>query len=154
RNGRTAPASGRFALYQTSSGRADLDTDLSFPGEARAGLSAGFLLPFRLPGLAAGLRAVGRERVRERDAVALALARPGAEPLVLLSDAQTGLLVHPRQETATALGPLPEENDYEDYRAVDGVQVPFTVRWSRADYQVSYHVASVRHGVEPPAKAG
>jgi hypothetical protein len=48
------------------------------------------------------------------------------------------------------LGPLPERFDIGDYRAVDGLMVPFFVRWSRRDYQVTFTFRRVRH--EPPAE--
>ena len=35
--------------------------------------------------------------------------------------------------TETKLGPDPEETDYEDYREVDGVWLPFTVKISYLD---------------------
>jgi hypothetical protein len=34
--------------------------------------------------------------------------------------------------TTTILAPLPEQVDFEDYRDVDGVNLPFTIRSSNA----------------------
>jgi hypothetical protein len=43
-------------------------------------------------------------------------------------DRETGLLLRRNISTGTPLGPLPEQIDYSDYRDVNGVKVPFTVR--------------------------
>jgi hypothetical protein len=45
-------------------------------------------------------------------------------------DRETGLLLRRSVSTGTPLGPLPEQIDYSDYRDVNGVKVPFTVRHS------------------------
>jgi hypothetical protein len=51
----------------------------------------------------------------------------------LFFDEQTGLLVRRLVLSPTALGPLPEQTDYEDYRSVDGVKVAFVVRRTTTD---------------------
>ena len=56
----------------------------------------------------------------------------------LYFDVKSGLLVRRRHEVRTPLGVLPSEYDYEDYRAVDNLQVPFKMTWSRADYKVTH----------------
>ena len=48
-------------------------------------------------------------------------------------DKETGLLLRKYVLTNTVLLPIPEQIDYEDYRDVDGVKVPFTVRISAID---------------------
>ena len=45
----------------------------------------------------------------------------------LYFDAQTGLLVRRITSTTTVVGLIPEQVDYEDYRDVDGMKVPFTI---------------------------
>ncbi len=44
-------------------------------------------------------------------------------------DRQTGLLLRRSIATGTPFGPLPEQIDYSDYRDVNGVKVPFGVRY-------------------------
>ena len=48
-------------------------------------------------------------------------------------DAETGLLRRRTTITHTAALPLPEQIDFEDYRDVDGVKVPFIIRSSVID---------------------
>src|SRR6185295_10591174 len=51
----------------------------------------------------------------------------------LYFDALTGLLVRRVTSTPTMVGLIPEEVDYEDYRDVDGMKVPFTIRLYSVD---------------------
>ncbi len=46
----------------------------------------------------------------------------------LFFDRESGLLLRRTVATRTGLGELPEQIDYSDYREVDGVKMPFTVR--------------------------
>lgn len=48
-------------------------------------------------------------------------------------DAQTGLLLRKITINRTMLMPFPDQLDFEDYRDVDGVKVPFTIRYSGID---------------------
>ena len=51
----------------------------------------------------------------------------------LYFDAQSGLLVRRLTVLRTALGGLPQQYDYSDYREVDGVKVPFVTKISNAE---------------------
>jgi photosynthetic reaction center cytochrome c subunit len=51
----------------------------------------------------------------------------------LFFDAQSGLLVRRITSTTTIVGLIPEQVDYEDYRDVDGMKVPFTIRVTSID---------------------
>ena len=46
----------------------------------------------------------------------------------LYFDAETGLLLRRANGTQTPIGLIPQEVNFEDYRDVDGVKVPFTIR--------------------------
>lgn len=48
-------------------------------------------------------------------------------------DSQTGLLLRKMTLRKTMLMSFPEQVDFEDYRDVDGVKVPFTIRYSAID---------------------
>lgn len=43
-------------------------------------------------------------------------------------DTQTGLLIRSQILKDTLIGWIREQTDYEDYKDVDGVKVPFTIR--------------------------
>ncbi|MEP6819126.1 MAG: c-type cytochrome [bacterium] len=51
----------------------------------------------------------------------------------LYFDALTGLLVRRITTMPTVVGLIPEQIDYEDYRDVDGLKMPFTIRISAVD---------------------
>jgi zinc protease len=51
----------------------------------------------------------------------------------LFFDTQTGLLLRRISYMATLIGLIPEQTDFEDYRDVDGVKFPFTIRVSSID---------------------
>jgi zinc protease len=48
-------------------------------------------------------------------------------------DAQTGLMLRKITLRKTVLMPFPEQVDFEDYRDVDGVKLPFVIRYSAID---------------------
>ncbi len=95
---------------------AKLDADLRFPLHVKQLFTAFAVRP--------------SEKVDGRDAVLLVARNEGQPPLDLYFDAQTGLLLREERYADTALGYLPTQIDYADYRAVDGVQVAF--RWTLA----------------------
>lgn len=52
----------------------------------------------------------------------------------LYFDTKSGLLLRRALELDTPLGRLPEQTDFEDYRAVEGVMIPFTIISSRPPF--------------------
>lgn len=51
----------------------------------------------------------------------------------LYFDAQSGLLLRRVTSTPTVVGLIPEQVDYSDYRDVDGLKLPFTIRITSID---------------------
>ena len=78
----------------------------------------------------ANLQVVGVERVGDRDAYVATAKTDTITTLTLYFDVVTGLLRREATTTETVLLPLQEQVDYDDYRDVDGVQLPFLVRTS------------------------
>jgi len=68
------------------------------------------------------------ERVRDRDAYVVAGFPANDMPERLYFDTETGLLVRKWTATPTVLGEYSIQTDYEDYREVDGLQIPYLVR--------------------------
>ncbi|HEV8147794.1 MAG TPA: photosynthetic reaction center cytochrome c subunit family protein [Bryobacteraceae bacterium] len=80
--------------------------------------------------LPANSRISGIERVGNRDAY-VAVAQLNARTRAMwFFDVANGLLLRERTTTETALVPLQEQTDFEDYRRVDGVMLPFVIRSS------------------------
>jgi hypothetical protein len=78
----------------------------------------------------ADLRVVGLERVDDRDAYVLQGRVDSVTTQRSYFDVVTGLLRREITMTETLLVPLMEQVDYDDYRDVGGVQMPFRVRIS------------------------
>ena len=78
----------------------------------------------------ANLRVVGVERVADHDVYVASAKTSAITTLTLYFDVVTGLIRREVTTTETLLLPLQEQVDYDDYRAVDGVQLPFHVRTS------------------------
>jgi hypothetical protein len=79
------------------------------------------------------LRSGGREKVGDRDAYVVTAARSETETERLSFDVETGLLVRRITYLRTMIGIIPEQWDFEDYRDVEGVKMPFTIRVSSVD---------------------
>ena len=78
----------------------------------------------------ANLRVTGVERVGDRDTYVTTVKLDAITTSTLYFDAVTGLLRRELTTTETMLLPLLEQIDYEDYRDVNGVMLPFRVQTS------------------------
>jgi len=148
-NGRVAPVSDRFELYLSRPSSARLDTPLSHPPEADTEVNASLVKPMLLRTAYRDPHTTGRDRIGDREVVIITATASNGLAHQLWFDASTNLLLRRSDEIATPLGSLPERYDFDDYRRVDGVMVPFVVIWSRADYQVSFVFTDVKHNVPP-----
>ena len=79
------------------------------------------------------LRTIGRDKVGDRDAYVIAANRSDTDIERLYFDVETGLLLRRITYLRTMIGTIPEQFDFEDYRDVDGVKLPFVVRVSSVD---------------------
>jgi len=76
---------------------------------------------------------VGRDKIDGRDVYVIRAATPDKRRERLFFDAERGLLLRRISVTETPIGLIPEETNFEDYRDVDGIKIPFTVRVSAVD---------------------
>ncbi|HEX8747996.1 MAG TPA: c-type cytochrome [Pyrinomonadaceae bacterium] len=89
--------------------------------------------PVQVREASANMKVIGRERLGEREAYVLLWPVDDRRTQKLFFDAQTGLLLRAITYLNTSLAPIPSQVDFEDYRDVDGVKLPFTVRQSSVD---------------------
>ncbi len=81
---------------------------------------------------APGMQLAGVEKIDGREM--WVVVKSSAETTAIYYfDAETGLLRRRRFINHTAVLPLPEQVDFEDYRDVDGVKMPFIIRSSAID---------------------
>jgi len=68
-------------------------------------------------------------------------------PINLYFDDETGLLVRALRFADTAVGRVPTQIDFSDYRAVAGLKVPFAIKTTWTDGQSTIELADVRVNV-------
>jgi photosynthetic reaction center cytochrome c subunit len=75
---------------------------------------------------------VGSTSIEDRDVQVLQGTVPGEPPVKLYFDSSSGLLVRMVHYSESPVGRTPTQIDYEDYREVAGIKVPFrwTVTWT------------------------
>lgn len=74
------------------------------------------------------MRVGRREKIGDRDVVTINARTADNRPEQLFFDAESGLLLRRIEYTPTIIGVIPEQTDFEDYRDVEGVKFPFTVK--------------------------
>ncbi len=95
-----------------------------------AAIDADLHLATHLKGMFTGTRLRGTEKVGDQEAYVLIGEREGKPPIILYFDKQSGLLIRLVRYGDTALGLLPTQIDYADYRDANGVKAPY--RWTLA----------------------
>ena len=81
--------------------------------------------------------------------VYLVLGRSGSNRTErLYFDSASGLLLRRIVLTRTPVGNVPEQTDFEDYRDVDGVKEPFTIRRTTWNSQQTQKFESIQHNVK------
>ncbi|HVG34819.1 MAG TPA: c-type cytochrome [Pyrinomonadaceae bacterium] len=97
-----------------------------------------------------GMTVTGREKVGEREAYVVELKNSDASRTErYFFDTETGLLLRRIVLTNGVLFPIPEQTDFEDYREVDGVKLPFTIRISNIDtfFSSTRTFTEIKHNV-------
>jgi len=90
----------------------------------------------------------GKDKINDRDVYILEAAPPdGDPPEEMYFDVQSGLLVRTISQRHGPEGPSEYQQDYEDYREVDGVKLPFTIRQTNEGTLVIITVAEYHHNV-------
>ena len=107
---------------------------------ARVARQADFFWPFRLKEKYSQLSLTGKERIDDHEVFVVEAVEAGASPPAaghqtarLFFDSKTGLLLRRTILTETPFGLDPEQTDFQDYKQVEGVKVPFTVITSYLD---------------------
>ncbi len=121
-------------------------------------LTSGNLDRWRIEALAAfpaGLKTgwsqwrVGRSAIDDKGVTILQGTNPGSDllPVNLYFDNKTGLLVRWVRWNATPVGPVPTEINYDDYRDVAGVKMPYTWTVSQTYMQMTIKLSEIKPNV-------
>jgi photosynthetic reaction center cytochrome c subunit len=95
-----------------------------------AAIDADLHLATHLGNMFSKMQVRGVEKIDDKDVYEVLGQREGKTPIRLYFDQQSGLLLRLVRFGDTALGWLPTEIDYADYREANGVKVPY--RWTLA----------------------
>jgi photosynthetic reaction center cytochrome c subunit len=114
---------------------------------ARAKRNADIHRALHFKDIYARMRLARMEKVGDRDTYVVFAFPRGDSFEQLQFDAQTGLLLRAVTFEDTALGLLPTQIDYEDYREVDGVKLPFRVKSSTPDRTITIQFDEVKLNV-------
>lgn len=113
----------------------------------RARLDADLYFPLDIQKIFPSLRERPEQKVGDEEAYVVLGIRPAKPPVQLFFSKQSGLLLRMVYFTQTALGRLPQQTDYSDYRDVEGVKVPFRWTVSQPQGQSTVQVAQVQQNV-------
>jgi photosynthetic reaction center cytochrome c subunit len=86
------------------------------------------------------LRMAGRDRIGDLVAVVVLGTTPDKKRERLFFDAESGLLLRRISYLDTMIGVIPQQIDFEDYRDVEGVKLPFTIKVSTIDVANAYSI--------------
>jgi photosynthetic reaction center cytochrome c subunit len=90
---------------------------------------------------------VGRTAIDDRPVQIVQGANPGLLPVNLYFDTKSGLLVRLVRWNDTPVGPVPTEINYDDYRDVAGVKMPFAWTVSQTYMQMMIKLSAIRPNV-------
>jgi Photosynthetic reaction centre cytochrome C subunit len=92
----------------------------------------------------------GIEKVGEREAYVLRGMTPDRKRVRYYIDAESGLLVRRVTVFDSVIGPDTEQFDFEDYRDVEGVKVPFSIRSTYFDRGANFtrKFTEIKHNVK------
>lgn len=93
------------------------------------------------------IKVEGSEKIGDQEAYIVSGRRDEKTPLRLYFDQRTGLLVRLVRYGETALGWMPTQIDYADYRDVDGVKVPHRWTLARPNGRFTIQVSEMKQNV-------
>lgn len=110
-------------------------------------MDADLHLATRLKSMFSEMRLRGTEKVDDHEAYLVVGEREEKPPIRLYFDKQSGLLVRLVRFGETALGWLPTQIDYADYRDTNGVKIPYRWTVARPSGRFTIQVSDLRQNV-------
>jgi hypothetical protein len=122
--------------------------DVTGPELAARKRDADFYRDIRLKELYSTLTVKSKVKVGDRDAYVVEVTPAEGSPEKLYFDAENGLLVKQDAERQGPEGAAMVETYLEDYRDVDGLKIPFTIRQVMPAFEIKLIIEEVKHDVE------
>jgi hypothetical protein len=93
------------------------------------------------------MRVLAREKVGTREAYVVGATSRDDSRERLYFDEDTGLLIQRQVTFKTAFGGIPEITDFDDYREVGGIKLPFMITWSRTPFGFTQKFTEIKLNV-------
>ena len=114
---------------------------------AQMKLSSELHRDIKLKSLYPKMELLGKEKVGGRDAYVIQATPAETSPQKMYFDTETGLLVRMDSEAVGPMGKLSISTTLEDYKEVDGVKIPFTVRQDSSAISFTIKLTEVKQNV-------
>lgn len=114
---------------------------------AQSKLTNDFYRDLRLEKLFPKMELKGIEKVGEKDAYAIVATADGLPPETWYIDTQTGLMLRSDLTVSSPEGSQAMSFFYEDYRSVDGINVPFRIRSQTPSFTIVLNFTDVKLNV-------
>ena len=122
--------------------------EMSAQESEASGFDATFYLPTELKKMFAQFRVrPAADKIGGHDVLQVIGMNPGKPPMRLFFDKESGLLVRSVRYADTPLGRNPTQVDYADYRAQDGIKLPFQWTVARPRGRFTIQVTEVQQNV-------
>lgn len=109
---------------------------------------ADFFHPLHLHQIYSNLRFAGTEKIRDRDAYVLeGTPADESDPDRMYFDSQTGLVLRVVSHRHSSDGDANVQEDFQDYRDVDGLELPFTILQTGGSSAFAIHISQINPGV-------
>jgi hypothetical protein len=119
------------------------------PELAESKRGADFLHAFKMRRVYTSMVVTGVEKIGDRDTWVIEAGVPeGGDPTKMYFDAKTGLLLRVISRNHDADGVSESRDEFDDYRDVDGVKVPFIWRQANGDTTYVLTFSEVHHNVD------
>ena len=112
-----------------------------------ASMDAYLHLATHLKAMFSAIAVRGTQKIDDHEAYVVVGQREGKPPIRLYFDAQSGLLVRLVRFGETAVGWLPTQIDYADYRDSNGVKIPYRWTLARPNGRFTIQLSDVRQNV-------
>jgi hypothetical protein len=112
-----------------------------------ASIDADLHLATHLKAMFSEISVQGTEKVGDHEAYVVQGRREGKPPIRLYFDEQSGLLLRLVRYGETALGWLPTQIDYADYRDANGLKIPYRWTLARPSGRFTIQLSDVKQNV-------
>jgi hypothetical protein len=121
--------------------------ELSGPELVSAKRDAEFYADIKYKEMYSKMTVKGKEKVGEKEAYLVEAVPTEGNLQKIYFDTQTGLILRQDREVESPAGKMPVEVYLEDYKEVDGIKVPFTIRQVTPAISFTIKVQEVKHNV-------